>query len=508
MPPTLRRSCAACARIKHSCDLRTPRCSRCIKRGSECAYANEPLTAVTAAPAPVATRSTAVTIPPTGRSTSLTSLNIASTVDPFDTYPPTRLGREHVQRLIHGFLDKIAFQYYPLELNACSNPFLISWWPMALGDAALFHVTLQTACLDEELRARRGSQMSDLLMADSVALLRRKVDDGSLALQDGTLNCVITLAAIEFGKGNVKLGEMHVEGVKKLVSLRGGIGSVRETSPLTARMVSWVSMLIMGRPQFETQTDGGLGPGIPPIHEWLVVGIDGDETLDASQISALHDDIDPEVNTILTRLRKIFDRWKEGAVSPTRLHDLTCYVVHRLLRHSADKKTSPAGEALRYATVIYMLTLQGPTYFPHVNLMRQMVSRLVCCLDQCSEDSETKPTGARSGADNHGCEDAPNGLVEFQETKSPPTTFHDRSSFDVWILLVGMVGAIGTPQYPWFAQRWVELAQILQVRSWDDILRHLNGLPWLSAERWERIFREPWEAIFAPGHPEPPDLRV
>ena len=105
-------------------------------------------------------------------------------------------------------------------------------------------------------------------MADSVALLRRKVEDTSLAVQDETMNSVITLAAIEvrsslenpffplfhfsypsspsltfrnsqFGKGNIKISEMHVDGVKRLVNIRGGINSVRQTSPLTARMVSW-----------------------------------------------------------------------------------------------------------------------------------------------------------------------------------------------------------------------------------------------------------------------------
>ncbi|EAW12050.1 Zn(II)2Cys6 transcription factor domain-containing protein [Aspergillus clavatus NRRL 1] len=47
MRQTLRRSCAACAKAKHSCDLRTPRCSRCLKRQVPCLYANEPLTAST-----------------------------------------------------------------------------------------------------------------------------------------------------------------------------------------------------------------------------------------------------------------------------------------------------------------------------------------------------------------------------------------------------------------------------------------------------------------------------
>lgn len=139
-----------------------------------------------------------------------------------------------------------------------SNPFLVSWWPLALGDPALFHVSLQTACLDEELLAQKGFQTSEALMADSLALLRRKVQDTCLAVQDGTINSVITLASIEvrtpfhnkyvsfvranffqFGKGNTQVSETHVDGVKALVNVRGGINAIRQTSPLTARMVSW-----------------------------------------------------------------------------------------------------------------------------------------------------------------------------------------------------------------------------------------------------------------------------
>ncbi|KAF4770956.1 hypothetical protein HAV15_012504 [Penicillium sp. str.  len=127
MRQSLRRSCAACARSKSSCDLRTPRCSRCVKRQVECAYANEPSTG----PATSGWQNRASTSPLDGPGT-LTNYKFGS-LDPFESYPPTRLPREHVQRLIYTFLHKIAFQYYPLDLNATSNPFLISWWPLALG---------------------------------------------------------------------------------------------------------------------------------------------------------------------------------------------------------------------------------------------------------------------------------------------------------------------------------------------------------------------------------------
>lgn len=93
MRKTLRRSCAACAKSKHSCDLRTPRCSRCIsKRITECIYANEPLSA------PL--RVGAGTVGQLAGCNSV-SYHRFSSVDSFDSYPRTRLPKDTVQRLIH-----------------------------------------------------------------------------------------------------------------------------------------------------------------------------------------------------------------------------------------------------------------------------------------------------------------------------------------------------------------------------------------------------------------------
>lgn len=96
MRQTLRRSCAACAKSKHSCDLRTPRCSRCVKRQVQCLYANEPLSA----PDPPGYHDTGAATPPGGCS-ALTGYRFGA-LDPFESYPQTRLPREHVQRLIHS----------------------------------------------------------------------------------------------------------------------------------------------------------------------------------------------------------------------------------------------------------------------------------------------------------------------------------------------------------------------------------------------------------------------
>jgi hypothetical protein len=93
MRQTLRRSCAACAKSKHACDLHTPRCSRCIKRKVLCVYANQPLTAPP--------REDGGSIRPLDGSGALTGSTLGS-LDPFHSYPQTRLPREHAQRLIHS----------------------------------------------------------------------------------------------------------------------------------------------------------------------------------------------------------------------------------------------------------------------------------------------------------------------------------------------------------------------------------------------------------------------
>ncbi|KAF2439080.1 hypothetical protein P171DRAFT_370543 [Karstenula rhodostoma CBS 690.94] len=457
MGHTLRRSCAACAKSKLGCDLRLPRCSRCEKRNARCVYANEPLTGLTAASKWHHNRTTPS---PEGTISTLTHYRPGSLdMDPFDSYPQTRLPREHVQRLIHTFLHKIAFQYYPLDLSATSNPFLISWWPLALGDPALFHVSLQTACLDEELWAQKGFQTSELLMADSVALLRRKVEDTSLAVQDGTMNSVITLAAIEFGKGNLKVGLMHVDGVKRLVDLRGGINAVWQTSPLTARMVSWVSMLITRQPQFETQDDFGSGSGIPPIPEWQL-----DPLAKAEDAWYLGEDYcDIITKNVFMRLNHVFRQANRTSLPPTRLHDLASFVIHRLLAATIDPQAPPPAtysECIRCALVSYMFILQGPTYYSHAVILQDVVIRYIASLEQLESE------------------------------------FRVYDEIDMWLHAVGLVASAGTVEYSWFASRTAIITTSMALVGWEDVIARLKNVLWLNMPNGETMFRPHWEEAF------------
>lgn len=94
-------------------------------------------------------------------------------------------------------------------------------------------------------------------MVDSVSLIRKKIGSSLLAIQDETLNSVVTLAAIEVshasqrllssfanllmqhGKGNIDASRAHIDGAKRIVGIRGGLDQIKQASPLTARMIAW-----------------------------------------------------------------------------------------------------------------------------------------------------------------------------------------------------------------------------------------------------------------------------
>lgn len=131
MRMTLRRSCAACAKAKHSCDLQTPKCSRCTKRNTSCVYVNEPLTATAgqngrSGSSSVASRASPARVSPLRTSQELVSRSpsrspngfggetsplpsdapalsmvVGAAFDPFDSYPTTSVPRPRVQNLIH-----------------------------------------------------------------------------------------------------------------------------------------------------------------------------------------------------------------------------------------------------------------------------------------------------------------------------------------------------------------------------------------------------------------------
>lgn len=230
-------------------------------------------------------------------------------------------------------------------------------------------------------------------------------------------------------------------------------------------------MLITGHPQFETQDDAGIGDGIPPTPEWQLdstAPYDGLPELDGIDI-----DTDYEVRNVFLRLRGVFRRAERIPLSSTRLHDLTCFVVHRILPSASEteEQLSPLTECIRYAMLLYMFVLQGPTYFSHAVVLNTMVTRL---------------------------------LEHYEQLETKPRAY---GSLDVWLLSIGMVASAGTAHYQWFVERARAISVSLHLADCDDVLGRVKSVLWLETPQGEGIFKPHWDAIIGFGtQPEPPDF--
>ncbi|EAQ86139.1 hypothetical protein CHGG_07392 [Chaetomium globosum CBS 148.51] len=290
----------------------------------------------------------------------------------------------------------------------------------------------ECTCLDEELLAQKGFHNSEILMADSVALLRRKVENESLAVQDGTMNSVITLATIE----------------------------------VRCQCSSWAI------PSSTHKMIWALDTASPPTPEWQL------------SLNATHEappeltllEIDEDVKEVFIRLRSVFQRAQQTPFTSTRLHDLAGFVIHRLLPSAQDmaNETEPLTECARYAIILYMFIMQGPTYFTHVVIFNQILGRFAGHLQRRGHDA--------------------------QDTQDP---------INVWFLAVGMVASTGTPHYAWFRDTARAIAVPLQLRTWDDASNHIKNMLWLETRQGEGIFRPHWDAIFdGTDSPQPSCLTV
>jgi hypothetical protein len=227
-------------------------------------------------------------------------------------------------------------------------------------------------------------------------------------------------------------------------------------------------MLIMGHPQFDAQDDSGTGHGIPPIPEWLP-----DSSSPQHYVPDI-DNLDSEVRNVFIRLRNVFQRAGRLPYPTTRLHDLTCFVIHRLLLSAPDSASpgsSPLTESVRYATVLYMFIIQGPTYFSHAVIFNRILEKLVRQLQR----------------------------LETTRSVSP--------SLGLWLLAVGMVASTGTPYYQWFTGRASATVVSLDLTTWDQAAVRIKSVLWLETQQGAHLFRPHWDAVFN-GQAEPPDVSV
>jgi hypothetical protein len=134
----------------------------------------------------------------------------------------------------------------------------------------------------------------------------------------------------------------------------------------------------MQSPQFDTQNDPLVEDGIHSIPQWRAAMT---MTADQHPLCLIELDLDPDIRDVFLRLRNVFIASVPRGLSTTDLHDLTIFLLHKLLAwspqatqsHSSDSVAT--SQCVRYALVLYMLIIHGPAYFSHAHLQINLVSQ-------------------------------------------------------------------------------------------------------------------------------------
>jgi hypothetical protein len=217
-------------------------------------------------------------------------------------------------------------------------------------------------------------------------------------------------------------------------------------------------MLLTGIPQFETQDDFGTGQGIPSISEWY-----SDPTSRPYYppfLEALI--IDEAVSNVFARLRNIFETAQRVPLSTTQLHDLTCFVIHRLLPADSNRAMSSGSsvtECMRYGIILYMLVIHGTTYYPHTFLSNQVLTRFE---------------------------------IQLAVLGTGPRT-HDW--LDLWLLTTGMAASTGSEYYQRLSARARVVATESRLHGWNDVSIHVKNVLWLETSQDEQLFGFHWNNI-------------
>ena len=152
----------------------------------------------------------------------------------------------------------MVYTCFPWQPASETNPITTYYVPLVWNDIVLFHATLQLSAMRlQTLQSQISGLNLHQLSAECIRLLRDRVENEELQLRvsDQTISAVATLAAIEVScarlkkkqlltdkqheRGNMKMLRMHMDGLKRMVGIRGGLNAIRETNPIVANSTFW-----------------------------------------------------------------------------------------------------------------------------------------------------------------------------------------------------------------------------------------------------------------------------
>ncbi|EED16172.1 conserved hypothetical protein [Talaromyces stipitatus ATCC 10500] len=187
-------------------------------------------------------------------------------VDPFRSYPVSI--RSWTPLLVDHYLIHMAVDIPELDLPGNHGLLRTSWFPLVMSEPALFSVIILLAASHyASLQGGPSSIKLDLLNLRCEALLSIKRSlDAQHIVHDALIGAIAKMASYEAMFGSLENYDIHMQGLARAVSLRGGLPSLG-LNGLLHRMVLWIdrnAAFLHGLPMYffaDTDLPGDPNPG-------------------------------------------------------------------------------------------------------------------------------------------------------------------------------------------------------------------------------------------------------
>ncbi|KAE9363350.1 hypothetical protein N431DRAFT_423933 [Stipitochalara longipes BDJ] len=168
--------------------------------------------------------------------------------DPFSSFPiPTGQASGLMEMLLQHWIIELSPIMCPLEHAAkkTPNPVTQVLVPLAIKHASMFHALLafSSSLMDARSGRTTGSATTLAHRVNTIRLINESIQDIQQATSDTILASICFLQASDCMFKDFKGQINHMDGIYRIVALRGGVDSVRTTMPLIYWRVIWADQM-------------------------------------------------------------------------------------------------------------------------------------------------------------------------------------------------------------------------------------------------------------------------
>ena len=150
-----------------------------------------------------------------------------------------------------------------------------SWFPMALAEPACFAVIfLSAASHFAAVHSMQRTTQLLVLRAEALRLINQLLLGNCDTCSDGAIAAVAKMASYEAQFGNKDYYGIHMQGLKRMLRIRGGLGQLG-LDGLLMRMILWIDINahhIVRTPLYIAQHDTEAGMPLPPPNPGMYIG--------------------------------------------------------------------------------------------------------------------------------------------------------------------------------------------------------------------------------------------